>query len=171
MASVLVPPFPLLGEPGEWPALVLVSATVFLEAEGEPWDGLLGVGWVVRRRALDWKLSWHAAILGPDAKAEGDARPFEPFSCWGDSDLPHSRARLAGATPEKAEPSWRAAAAALWGLLPDPVDGATHYLNESLTKKIRGGTLPAWAALPTDSTLLNPALVRTRIGRHVFLKA
>ena len=171
MASVLIPPFPLLGAPGDWPALVLVAATVFLEAEGEPWDGLLGVGWVVRRRALDWKLGWHAAILGPDAKAEGDTRPFEPFSCFNDTDLPHSRARLAGTTPEKAEPSWKAAAAALWGLLPDPVNGATHYLNEVATKKIRGGTLPAWAALPTDARHLNPALVRATIGRHVFLKA
>ena len=169
MASALVPAFPLLGEPGEWPALVLVSATVFLEAEGEPWDGLLGVGWVVRRRALDWKLGWHAAILGPDAKAEGDARPFEPFSCWGDSDLPHSRARLAGATPEKTEPAWKAAAAALWGLLPDPVNGASFYLNIAVTLRIRGGTLPAWAADSRDASKVNQDKVRAVLGRHTFM--
>jgi len=54
-------------------------------------------------------------------------------------------------------------------LLPDPVGGATHYLNEAVTKKIRKGTFPAWAADPNDPTKIHEAKVTTRIGRHTFL--
>ena len=171
MPPPLVPTFPLLGEPGAWDVLTLVAATVFLEAQDEPWDGLLGVAWVIRRRALDWNQGWHGAVLGPDAKAEGDAHPFEPFSCWGDSDLARSQARLAAATPAMAEPSWKAAAVVLWQLLADPVGGATFYLNVPVTLKIRGGTLPAWAADPHDATEPDPAKITIGVGRHTFMRA
>ena len=171
MAHPLVPPFPLLGEPGGWDALTLVSATCFLEADGEPVEGLLGVAWVIRRRALEWKIGWHAAILGPEGQAYDDGKAFEPFSCWNEDYRVIAHARLSSASFERAEPCWKAAAGALWGLLADPVNGATHYLREDLTKKIRGGTLPAWAADPGDPTTLNPALVRATVGHHVFLKA
>ena len=77
----LVPPVPLVGDPGTWPAIVLLAGTIVLESEGEPFEGMLGVGWVVRRRALDWKQGWHGAMLGGDLIAYDDAKPFEPFSC------------------------------------------------------------------------------------------
>lgn len=31
------------------------------------------------------------------------------------------------------------------GKIPDPTNGATHFLNESIVRQRRGGTLPAWA--------------------------
>ena len=169
MAEVVVPTFPLLGEPGSWDVLTLLAATVFLESEGEPWDGQLGVGYVIRRRALDWTLGWHKAILGPDERAYDDARPFEAFSCFNDDYRPRAMARLSIVTPAMAEPSWKAAAAALWGLLPDPVNGASSYLNIAVTLRIRGGTLPAWAADPQDASTVNQEKVRAGVGRHVFL--
>ena len=162
MPPPLVPPFPLLGEPGAWDALTLLAATVFLEAQDEPFDGLLGVAWVIRRRALDWNQGWHGAVLGRDARMADDARPFEPFSCWNDTDAPRSRARLITALPAQAEPSWRVAAAVLWHLLPDPVAGAAFYLNIEVTRKIRGGSLPAW---------YDEGKVTAVLGRHTFLLA
>lgn len=163
----VTPSFPLLGEPGEWDVLTLISACCFLEAQGEPEEGILGVAWVIRRRAVDWNLGWHKAILGPEGLAYGDGHPFEPFSAFGDDYRLRARARLGAA--ENTEPFWYAAACALWKLLPDPVGGATHYLNEAVTKKIRKGTFPAWAADPNDPTKIHEAKVTTRIGRHTFL--
>lgn len=169
MSTVLVPPFPLLGEPGAWDALTLLASVCYLEAEGEPWDGVLGVAWVVRRRALDWKVGWHAAILGPDERAYDDARPFEPFSCFGDDYKARAMARLATVSLTTAEPFWKAAAAGLWGLLPDPVNGASFYLNVAVTLRIRGGTLPTWAADPRDASKINQDKVRAVVGRHTFM--
>lgn len=165
----VVPPFPLLAEPGNWDTLTLLASTIFLEAEGEPWEGLLGVGWVIRRRALDWRLGWHGAILGPDQRAYDDTRPFEPFSCFGDTYRGRAAARLSAATAQATEASWKAAAAALWELLPDPVGGAAFYLNVEVTRRIRGGTLPAWAADPQNAATVNQAKVRAVIGRHTFM--
>ena len=171
MSEILVPPFPLLGEPGTWDALTLVAATCFLEAQGEPTEGILGVAWVIRRRAVEWKAGWHGAILGPEGRAYEDGKPFEPFSCWGDDYRVRAQARLSTASGlPVAEAHWRAAASVLWALLPDPVSGASFYLNPAVTKQGRGGTFPAWAADPVDPTTLNEAKVTARIGRHVFLR-
>jgi hypothetical protein len=45
----------------------------------------------------------------------------------------------------------------LLGQVPDPTAGATHFLNPTVVRKRRGGSLPSWArgeGLP--------------IGRHIF---
>lgn len=167
----LVPPFPLVGDPGTWPALVLLASTVFLESEGEPFPGQLGVAWVVRRRALDWNQGWHKAVLGNDGIAYDDGKPFEPFSCFNEDYRVRAHARLSSISDVAANDCWRAAAGAFWELIGDPVNGATFYLREDATKKIRGGTLPSWAADPADPMKLNAAKVRATIGHHVFLKA
>ena len=171
MPEILVPAFPLLGEPGAWDALTLVAATIFLEAQDEPWEGVLGVAYVIRQRAVDWKLGWHGAILGADQRAYDDGKAFEPFSCFGDDYRSRAMARLSTATPAMAEPSRKASAAALWELLPDPVGGATFYLRLDATRKIRGGTLPAWAADPADATQVDARKVTAVIGHHHFLRA
>lgn len=156
-----VPPFPLIEEPGQWDDLTLVAATCFLEAEGEPVEGILGVCWVIRRRALDWGQGFKGAILGADGLAYGDGHPYEAFSCWGDEYRIRARARLSEAGDGVREPFWKAAAAALWELSPDPVGGASFYLNLPVTKKIRGGSLPGW---------YDQSKVTIMIGRHTFLR-
>ena len=166
----LVPPFPLVGDPGTWPAIVLLAGTIVLESEGEPFEGMLGVGWVVRRRALDWKQGWHGAMLGGDLIAYDDAKPFEPFSCWGDDYRVRAHARLSSLNEVAATECWRAAAGAFWALLPDPTHGSAFYLNVPLTLRIRKGSLPTWAADPTDPTKPDSAKVTTVIGRHTFLR-
>jgi hypothetical protein len=56
--------------------------------------------------------------------------------------------------------------------LADPVKGATMYLNVEETRRLRGdGTLPPWAADPTDATKVDARLVTAVIGRHTFLRA
>lgn len=157
----LVPAFPLIGEPGQWDALSLLAGTIFLEAEGEPVEGKVGVAWVIRNRMDARKLTLAQVILGPEGKAWGDGRAFEPFSCWNDDYQARALARLATAeTSVTIADCWRAAAGVLWRLIPDPTCGATAYLNVEATRKLRGGTLPAW---------FDPNRVTCTIGRHTFL--
>jgi spore germination cell wall hydrolase CwlJ-like protein len=47
--------------------------------------------------------------------------------------------------------------AVLTGIIPDPTDGATHFLNPDIVRKRRGGSLPSWAHGEGQS-----------IGRHTF---
>ena len=158
---MIVPRFPLLDEPGFWDDLTLLSATVALEAEGEPPEGQLAVAYVAVNRSRAWTLDLPGVLLGPDRRAYGDGRPFEPYSCWNDDYRPRASARLAalGSFP----PAWKAAAAALWGLVEDPTKGATFYLNPDLTRKIRPNhDLPSW---------FDPSKVTAVIGRHTFLRA
>jgi len=54
-----------------------------------------------------------------------------------------------------------AAASAYYGIEHDPTHGADHYLNEPLTRRLRGGTLPFWV------TQLEKTV---RIGQHTFYK-
>jgi spore germination cell wall hydrolase CwlJ-like protein len=59
------------------------------------------------------------------------------------------------------DPRYRDAAritdAVLAGRLPDPTEGATHFLNPKVVRKRRGGSLPAWARGEGQE-----------IGRHTF---
>jgi len=151
-----------VGDPGDWDALTLLAATVFLEAEGEPPEGQLAVASVVMNRVTLWRLpDVHTAILGPDRRAWGDQRPFEVFSCWNDDYRQRAEARLAAAGDQQSEPAWRAAAAAFWGLAPDPANQATFYLNPDVTRRLRGGSLPSW---------YDEQRITARIGHHVFLR-
>lgn len=161
---MIVPAFPDLVEPGLWDELTLLSATVFLEAAGEPDLGKEAIVHVIMNRVERWHLpSIHNAILGRDLRAYDDARPFEQFSCWNDNEKTRAVQRLAASTSETTWRSWRAAAIGRWRLRPDPTNGATYYLNLDLTKKIRGGALPEWAA-----RLLVVGQVTT-IAQHTFL--
>jgi conjugal transfer mating pair stabilization protein TraG len=51
----------------------------------------------------------------------------------------------------------RIADSVLAGAVPDPTDGATHFLNPEIVRKRRGGSLPAWARGEGQS-----------IGNHTF---
>lgn len=150
--SVTVPLFPLITSPADWDELTLMAAVDFLEAEGEPEDGKLGVVWVALNRAERWRQTIKEVLLKPSA-----------FSCLNPDYFPTmGSARLAAASGASVEGCWRAAAAGLWRLRPDPTGFADHYLNVPATKAGRTKhDLPAW---------YDEAKVTTVIGRHTFLK-
>ena len=147
--ALIVPRVSIIAPPEEWDALTLWASTVFLEASGETFEGMCAVSWVIRHRMDRGKLSVHEIVL----------QPFQ-FSCW-NPPRNRSEARLISAEGTSWENAWKASSGALWRLLPDPTDGADHYLNEALTKKIRGGTLPLW---------FDPEKVTAKIGAHTFLR-
>ena len=148
MSAIGVPRFPLLGAPETWDDLTLCAATTFLEAAGEPDEGILAVAWVIRNRMDERHQGVKEVTLAP-----------AQFSCWNADYRPMAEARLAGA--DGAESAWKAAAGALWRFVPDPTRGADHYLNPVLTKKIRKGAMPSW---------YDPTKITIQIGHHEFLK-
>lgn len=148
-------------DPGTWPEMALLAATILLEAEGEPEVGQLAVGWTIRNLMDLLKAPARIVILGKDQLAQGDGRPFERFSCWNDDYVGMRKARLTAPDSVRWERAWRCACAAYWKLVPDPTGGADHYLNEPLTREIRGGSLPTW---------FDESKVTVRLGRHTFLR-
>ena len=148
-------------DPGTWPEMSLFAATVLLEAEGEPEIGQLAVAWGVRNLMDLLKAPARIVILGKDQLAQGDDRPYERFSVFNDDYVGMRKARLTAPDAANWERAWRCACAAYWRLVPDPTAGADHYLNEELTRKIRGGSLPTW---------FDPRKVTVRINNHSFLK-
>lgn len=141
--------------------LAWLAMTIYQEAGGEPWEGQLAVAYVLLRRAEARGQSIPDVCLAP-----------AQFSAW-NSDSP-TRLRLDDANGSRL-PEWgqafSAACAAYFGLKPDPTGGATHYLNVEETKRLRGGTLPEWAADSADRGRVNARLVTVMIGRHTFLRA
>ncbi len=147
----IVPAFPAPVDPKLWDGLTVMTATVFLEAEGEPDKGKLAVAWVMRNRADRKNLPIRDICLAP-----------WQFSCWNEDYRSQAEERLINA--RNTEPSWRAACAAFWRLTPDPTEGCHNYLNIEETRRIRGGSLPQWAEEMLDGG------VRIDIGNHTFLR-
>jgi len=125
--------------------LYFLVLTVVMEAGGEPFEGQLAVAYVACNR--------NSGSI-PDTVLRG-----YQFSCW-NTESP-TRLNLDIIPDLILMESYKASVAAYFKLLPDPTKGATHYLNEEVTRKMRGGTLPGW---------FEEDKVTARIGRHTFLK-
>jgi spore germination cell wall hydrolase CwlJ-like protein len=129
----------------------VLARTLWGEARGEGFNGMIAVGWTIRNRVFDGKSNswWGEGYAGVCQKAW-------QFSCWNKSD-PNS-AYLRG---EKAIPAdqfalaKKAAETVIEGLIPDPTGKATHYFSTSMK------TPPAWAAVGTKTV---------QLGRHLFYK-
>jgi spore germination cell wall hydrolase CwlJ-like protein len=120
-----------------------MTATVWMESAGEPFAGQLGVAWVIKTR------------MGTDHSACRIVLAPQQFSAWNSSSP--LRMKLEDAERDVAWASCaRAAAAAWYGLLADPTNGATHYLALGSV-----ATVPSWY----DATR-----VTATIGHHTFLK-
>lgn len=128
--------------------LTLIKLTVALEAGGESYDGKKAVAWVIINRMKAWRQQAVRVTLAP-----------YQFSCWlREFNFVSNLERM----PEKVlEESYAAAKSAYEGLSIDLTNGATHYLNVELTKKLRGGTLPGWV-YKLEKTAV--------IGQHTFFK-
>ena len=111
--------------------LFLLAATVAMEAEGETYKGKLAVAYVIMNRTSFYNQTIDQVVLKPFA-----------FSAWNTRGRKHKLQEI----PDKA---WfyseRAASSAYYQIEKDPTKGATHYLNEPLTRSMRKkGDLPAW---------------------------
>ncbi len=122
-----------------------VIRTIIGEAANQPDEGLEAVGHVImnRTRSGEYGRTPREVVL-----ARGQ---FEPWSTRSQE--------LMGYAPES--PEYQRAARALENVVArgedDPTRGATHFLNEDIVRKRRGGSLPKWASGGG-----------TRIGDHTF---
>jgi Cell Wall Hydrolase len=107
--------------------------TVAFEASGETEVGKVAVAYVVlnRKKSGRWGDSIKAVVTSP--------RQFEPWMT--------RRKAMEGLSPH--DPRYKRAAkiadAVLSGQTPDPTAGATHFLNPTIVRARRGGSLPLWA--------------------------
>jgi conjugal transfer mating pair stabilization protein TraG len=107
--------------------------TIAFEAGEEPDEGKAAVAHVVlnRERSGRWGETIREVVTRP--------WQFEPWMT--------RRKQMAALSPS--DPRYRDAAriadAVLSGEIPDPTAGATHFLNPTIVRKRRGGSLPEWA--------------------------
>ena len=119
--------------------------TIAFEAADEPEFGQVAVAYVVlnRKKSGRWGDNIRAVVTHPGQ--------FEPWMTR----------RKEIETLSLNDPRYRRAAiiadAVLSGRTPDPTAGATHFLNPTIVRERRGGSLPPWALGEGRS-----------IGRHVF---
>lgn len=131
--------------------LTLMAGTILMEAGGESFDGKVAVAWVIMNRDARAK---HPGI------DEIVWAPYQ-FSAWNTDAQARSHLQATMlSNPALWDECMKAAAAAIWRFIPDPTHGATMYLNPTLTKQIRGGTLPDW---------YDASKVTAVIGAHEFL--
>ena len=121
--------------------LFYLTLLVAVEAEGEPFEGKVGVAYVAMNR---WGLSRETSLV-EILFEEGQFTGF-----WVTRRVNKAVFPIAAL----------AARVAYYRTLPDPTKGATHYLNVALTKK-QSGKLPSW---------YNPKYITVVIGHHTFLK-
>jgi hypothetical protein len=119
--------------------------TIAFEAADEPDEGKAAVAYVILNRN-------RSGSFGDNIK-EVVTRPWQ-FEPW-------MTRRKEIETLSSDDPRYRTAArivdAVLTGQVPDPTGGATHFLNPTVVRQRRGGSLPQWAQGEGQS-----------IGRHTF---
>lgn len=137
------------------PARAVLGLTVWGEARGESVEGQVAVAWVVKNRAARRKQTIQKVCLAP-----------WQFSCWwedsANATLLAARAETMLAGRIMPEPRWldllQRCHQVLVGAIPDPTQGADHYLTTAL---YGGDDAPTWAkTMPVSTT----------IGRHIFLR-
>jgi spore germination cell wall hydrolase CwlJ-like protein len=107
--------------------------TIAFEAASEPEEGKIAVAHVILNRIKSggWGDSIKAVVTSP--------WQFEPWMT--------KREEMEKLSPN--DPSYKDAAqiadAVLVGKMPDPTEGAMYFLNPSVVRERRGGSLPSWA--------------------------
>lgn len=122
-----------------------LARTIAFEGAGETEVGKVAIAYVVlnRERSGRWGDSVKDVVTSP--------WQFEPWMTRRKAIKNLSR------TDPLYKDSARVADTVLMGEVPDPTDGATHFLNPVVVRHRRGGTLPLWARGKGQP-----------IGRHVF---
>jgi N-acetylmuramoyl-L-alanine amidase len=107
--------------------------TIAFEASGEPAMAKVAVAYVVlnRKKSGRWGDNIKAVVTAPGQ--------FEPWTT--------RRREIEELSPD--DPRYQSAAiiadAVLSGQTPDPTAGATHFLNPTVVRERRDGSLPSWA--------------------------
>src|SRR5262249_4486058 len=107
--------------------------TIVFEADGEPEEGKIAVAYVILNRIKSggWGDSIKDVVTSP--------WQFEPWMT--------KRDEMEKLSP--GDPRYRDAAqiadAVLAGQMPDPTAGAMYFLNPTVVRERRGGSLPSWA--------------------------
>ncbi len=120
----------------------IVARTIVGEAANQPFEGQQAVAAVIlnRLRSGKYGASISDVVFAPSQ--------FEPWQT--------RKAELNALTPDN--PAYGRAVQALdAAALKDNTGGATHFLEPTIVRERRGGTLPAWAQGPS-----------TQIGAHLF---
>lgn len=119
--------------------------TIVFEAADEPDEGKAAVAYVIlnRKRSGRWGDNIKDVVTRP--------WQFEPWMT--------RRREMEKFAPDDAryQSAARIADAVLTGEMPDPTAGATHFLNPTIVRQRRGGSLPSWARGEGQA-----------IGRHTF---
>lgn len=135
------------------PAPVLVTLLIWGEARGEPIEGQIAVGCVVRNRVVRSGHDWRAVCLAP----------FQ-FSCFNESDLEYPKVQRAAVVLMTGEltPALRQVVWITDGILSGAAIDNTHGAQNYLTTELLHRAPPRWAL---DRQIL------ARYGAHSFLTA
>jgi len=132
------------------PAILLVAKTIFGEAEGEPVEGQIGVGCVIRNRALHPGRDWWGDTYEDVVLKKGQ------FSCWTERTKRLETVDLF--TDVVGRQCLWIAAGIIHQYIRDITNGANHYIAKWMIAK---GVAPKWAAQSS------PVAV---IKNHIFYK-
>jgi spore germination cell wall hydrolase CwlJ-like protein len=107
--------------------------TIVFEAAGEPEEGKIAVAYVILNRIKSggWGATIKDVVMSP--------WQFEPWMTKREA-----MEKLSRDDPRYLDAA-KIADAVLVGQVPDPTAGATYFLNPTVVRERRGGSLPAWA--------------------------
>lgn len=126
----------------------ILARTIEAEAAGEAYSGKVGVGATIANRVSSGKYGDN--IKGVILK-KGQFSPWNSYTGHAKGEQGKDMLNL-----KPSKESYRAAAAILAGDYTDPTGGATHYVNESVSK-------PDWL-----DEMKGRKVGTTKIGRHTF---
>jgi spore germination cell wall hydrolase CwlJ-like protein len=130
----------------------ITGRTLWGECRGEPHEGQVAVGWVIRNRAERPRFA--GQIAGQPGSAVTVCKANWQFSCWWDNQKPY----LEALTADKMQPQLDVAKAVFSGAVADPTNGADHY--HTIEKPVWAQNWPPYWA---------PGMVEVaRFGGHVF---
>lgn len=130
----------------------IMTKTLWMEARGEPDEGIQAVACVIYNRYISGK--WYSRRWGIRSIANTCLKKGQ-FSCWNPGDQCDTKLPKAKTTTEAWNTCAIFARLAVEGLLPDIVDGADHYHAITMKKK------PDWA---------KSMKVICQIGNHRFYR-
>lgn len=135
----------------------VLARTAFGEARGEGDAGLIGVMWCIRNRV--------DADLGNDGKPDWWGEGYEgvclkpkQFSCWNLSDPNRAKLLAVDDSNDLFRHIKDLAGRVIRGEVPDPTNGATHYLTRGL-----------FLSAPSDHWCHSKPPC-AQIGQHVFFR-